>query len=401
MKTVVIVHHTGDWGGGTKSLVDLCEMLRKDYRVVVCIPKGYPAFAEKIAQYGCSVHELSVSVPFVNLYSGSPPLLSVISLRSIRSLFNMRRVGDEILSLKPDIVLFNTLVTAVTARYLSRYTKVVCIDRETLTGRLSIRLYRRLLDRHLDAITCLSEYERKKLDFKHADSLVFPDCIRMDALTAGDAAEIRAKEGISDDRYAVLFMGGLAQLKGTDVMLEAVDALDERFVLIFAGAMNEAKLSKKQLLHDLKYPGIYRFKKRVIRSYQRLKGTPKLYEAGLQDSVDELIIASDLVVFPSTSVHQPRPCIEAGAYGKPVILSDYPETAEFFRDGYNALTFRPGDARDLAGKILYACENPAEMERLGNNNRRMTETKHDFYSCKEIICSLIEKVCKDAHQNQR
>ena len=394
MKTLVIVHHTGDWGGGTKSLVDLCEMLRDDYRVIVCIPKAYPAFAERLVRCGCEVHELASPVPFMNIYSGSPPLLSVISLRSLKSLFNIRKVGDEILSLKPDIVLFNT-------RYLSRYTKVVCIDRETLTGAFSKRLYRRLLDRHLDAITCLSEYEREKLAFRHAESLVFPDCVRMDALKEGTAAEIRAREGVPGDKYAVLFMGGLARLKGTDLMLEAVDALDERFVLIFAGAMNGAKLSKKQLLHDLKYPGIYRFKKRVIRFYQRLKGTPKLYEAGLRDSVDELIIASDLVVFPSTSVHQPRPCIEAGAYGKPVILSDYPETAEFFRDGFNALTFRPGDAQDLAKKIRYACETPAEMERLGSNYRLMTETKHDFFACKEIICSLIEKVCKDANQNQR
>ena len=52
MKTVVIVHHTGEWGGGTKSLIDLCEMLRDDYNVIVCIPKGYPDFGKKIERYG-------------------------------------------------------------------------------------------------------------------------------------------------------------------------------------------------------------------------------------------------------------------------------------------------------------------------------------------------------------
>ncbi len=395
MKTVVIVHHTGEWGGGTKSLVDLCEMLRDKYRVIVCIPKGFPGFADKICRYGCSIHEFSVQVPFVNVYSGSPPLLSVITLRSIRSLFNCKRIGNEILALSPDLVIFNTLVTAVTARYLIKRTKVICIDRETLTSKWQIRLYRRLLDKNLNAITFLSEYELNKLAFQKAAAAVFPDCVKLDALVDADKQEIRKQEGIPADKYVILFMGGLAKIKGTDVMLEAVDALDERFFMVFAGAMNQAKLSRKQMLHDIKYPSVYIFRKKVKKYYFRLKDSPKFFEAGLRDSVDRLIVASDIVVFPSTSVHQPRPCIEAGAYRKAVIISDYKETEEYFADGYNALAFKPGDPADLAEKIRYAYEHRAEMEKMGNNNRIMTETKHSFYDCRRIICSLIEKVSSD------
>ena len=128
-----------------------------------------------------------------------------------------------------------------------------------------------------------------------------------------------------------------------------------------------------------------------------LKNSVKLYETGLRDSVDELIVASDMVVFPSTSVHQPRPCIEAGAYEKPVIISDYPETTEYFKEGYNALIFKPGDSGELAQKIEYAYSHRKEMEEMGKRNRAMTETKHDFYDCKAKICSLIEKVCNNAN----
>ena len=110
MKTVVIVHHTCDWGGGTKSLLDLCEMLRDTYKVVVCIPHGNPEFSKKIVDFGCSAYEFSDPVPFVNIYSGSPPLISVISFRSLRSLTNIKRTGEEILSLNPDVVIFNSLV---------------------------------------------------------------------------------------------------------------------------------------------------------------------------------------------------------------------------------------------------------------------------------------------------
>jgi len=397
MKTVIIVHHTGEWGGGTKSLIDLCEMLTDNYRVIVCIPKGYPDFKNKIAKYGCETYESSTTIPFVNIYSGRPPLVSVVTARSVKSLRGVKRFGDEILALKPDVVIFNTLVTAVSGRYLSKYTKVICIDRETLNSGLAKRVYRRLLDGKIDAITLLSEYERKKLGFKKTESLVFPDCVRLDRLSGGEKNEIRIKEGIPEDKFAILFMGGLAKIKGTDVMLQAMQELDDHFTLIFAGEMNKSRLSRKQLLHDIKYPGIYLFKKRVIKSYHALRGTTRLHESGLRDSIDDLIIASDIVAFPSTSVHQPRPCIEAGAYKKPVIISDYPETKEYFKDGYNALVFKPGDAHELSRKIQYAAQNRDAMKTMGLNNRTMTETKHDYYPCKDVIVSLIEKVCKDAN----
>jgi len=59
--------------------------------------------------------------------------------------------------------------------------------------------------------------------------------------------------------------------------------------------------------------------------------------------------------------------------------------------------FKPGDAHELASKIQYAAQNRDAMKTMGLNNRTMTETKHDYYACKDIIVSLIKKVCKDAN----
>ena len=399
MKTIVIVHHTGELGGGTKSLLDLCEMLNNNYNVIVCIPKGYPEFAKRVADYGCNFYELSSCIPFINLYSGMPPLISVVTARSINSLRYIRNIGDEILRLNPDLVIFNSLITAVTSRYLSGKTKVICIDRETMTGEITKCIYRVLLEKYLDAITFLAEYERQKVGFTKTETIVFPDCMKMDLLVTGKKDEIRKHEGIDPDKYVILFMGGLSEIKGTDVILKAFDSLDNRFVLVMAGKVDEDKLSKKQLVHDLKYPGIFRFKKNAKKYYYRVKKTDKLIESGLRESIDELIIASDAVVFPSTSVHQPRPCIEAGAYCKPVILSDYDETKEFFIDGYNALTFKPGDAGDLVKIIEYAYAHKDKMEIIGMNNFHMTQKYHDFYDCQDRICCLIEKVCENAYKD--
>ncbi|MDE5763710.1 MAG: glycosyltransferase family 4 protein [Ruminococcus sp.] len=395
MKNVIIVHHTGAWGGGTKSLIDLCEMLCDEYHVIVCIPKGFPNFKDKISQYGCDVCEINSVIPHTNVYSGRPPLVSPATLKSVKSLRYIWAFGKEILALKPDIVIFNTVITAVSAVYLSRFTKVICIDRETMKGGFAKFFYRKLLDKHLDAITFLSEYERKKLGFRKCISEVFPDCVRREAVLPISMKSVREHEQIPADKFVILYMGGLAKIKGTDVILEAMDRLDDRFLLLFAGGMDENKLSDKQLIHDLKYPDIFFFKKRTKKYYSRLKGTSRILETGLRDSVDELIAASDIVVFPSTSVHQPRPCIEAGAYGKTAILSDYPETAEYFTDGYNALTFAPGNAKELAEKIVFAYEHRDTITQYGEHNRSMTFAKHGFDACKVIILSLIEKMRND------
>ena len=96
-------------------------------------------------------------------------------------------------------------------------------------------------------------------------------------------------------------------------------------------------------------------------------------------------------MFPSTSVHQPRPCIEAGAYGKSVVISDYNETGEYFKDGFNAIVFAPGNSKELVEKIKKLYNNRDLLKELGEHNRIMTETKHNFYSCKDIITTHIQK----------
>ena len=85
-KTIAIIHHTGDWGGGTKSLLDLCEMLKDEYRVIACVPKGSHKLVYKIIENGCRAYEMNTVIPFTNLYSGQPPLLSGATLQSLRSL---------------------------------------------------------------------------------------------------------------------------------------------------------------------------------------------------------------------------------------------------------------------------------------------------------------------------
>ena len=63
--------------------------------------------------------------------------------------------------------------------------------------------------------------------------------------------------------------------------------------------------------------------------------------------------------------------IEAFAKAKPVIASRLGAMTELVRDGHTGLLFEPGDADDLAGKVTWASEHPAEMQVMGQNARRV------------------------------
>jgi glycogen(starch) synthase len=75
-----------------------------------------------------------------------------------------------------------------------------------------------------------------------------------------------------------------------------------------------------------------------------------------------------LLVMPSRYEGQPLTMIEAAACGKPVIVSDIPELKYAVDAGF-ALSFRTGDARDLAAKMNILLGNASLRHEMGNKAR--------------------------------
>jgi glycosyltransferase involved in cell wall biosynthesis len=65
----------------------------------------------------------------------------------------------------------------------------------------------------------------------------------------------------------------------------------------------------------------------------------------------------------------PNKVIECMGCGKPVITGRNRELERCFKDGEDILFCNMADERDLADKILYAAQHPAEMSRLGARAR--------------------------------
>ena len=71
-----------------------------------------------------------------------------------------------------------------------------------------------------------------------------------------------------------------------------------------------------------------------------------------------------------------RTIVEAFAVGTPVIASRLGAMEEIVDDSVTGLHFTPGDAADLAAKILWAIEHPGEMREMGRRARQVYEQKY-------------------------
>jgi glycogen synthase len=159
-----------------------------------------------------------------------------------------------------------------------------------------------------------------------------------------------------DWRWRLLYVGRLDPRKGVDTAVRALEHLPPEAHLTIAGGWDR---NEERRLRELAGGN------RVAFAGQR--GVPQLVE----DYAD-----CDAVVFP---VRWQEPWglvpLEAMGRGRPVVATGRGGSAEYLRDGENALLFDAEDPRDLAAKLIRLAEDPELRARLRANGFE-TAPKH-------------------------
>jgi len=147
------------------------------------------------------------------------------------------------------------------------------------------------------------------------------------------------------------YIGQIAPHKGVDVLARAVAALP-------AGGRQ----------WTLSIHGDFAQHPRYGASLRRLLGDdPRVTLAGRFDNaaIAQVFCGLDALVVPSIWYeNSPLVILEAQAASRPVITSAMGGMAELVRDELDGLTFRPGDAADLARQIQRLREEPQLLARL-------------------------------------
>jgi glycosyltransferase involved in cell wall biosynthesis len=161
-------------------------------------------------------------------------------------------------------------------------------------------------------------------------------------------------------------MGTFARWKGHKVFLDAIARASSACALrayVIGGAVYHTAGSQHSLDE--------------LRRYADGKGlSDRVGFTGFVDAPEAAIRALDIVVHASTA---PEPfglvIAEAMACARAVIASDAGGAREIFTPGVDALAHAPGDAADLADRIVELGADPAHRERLGRAGRRTAERR--------------------------
>jgi glycosyltransferase involved in cell wall biosynthesis len=165
-------------------------------------------------------------------------------------------------------------------------------------------------------------------------------------------AESRRYLGITDDRFAVGWIGRMTAVKRTDDVMVAFKQLRDAgvdAVLCMVGDGPD-RPGLEERAHEL---GV-------------MQDTLFL---GYQEDVAPFYAAFDALVLPSSNEGTPVSAIEALAAGRPVVATRVGGVPDVVQDGEDGFLVEPGATDDLADRLALLARDPALRERMGAAGR--------------------------------
>lgn len=179
-------------------------------------------------------------------------------------------------------------------------------------------------------------------------------------------SEAREKLGISKSAKVVLFFGQIKDVKGLDLLLDAMPAVlsvHPELILLIAGK-----------------PWKSDFKEYEARIISLGLGANCISHIGYvpDEKVPLYYSAADMVVLPYRRIYQSGVVLMAMSYGKAVLVSDLPGMTEIVNDGQNGLVFRQGDGLDLVEKLSAGFSDYSKLYVLAKNGFEHVRTHFDW-----------------------
>lgn len=160
------------------------------------------------------------------------------------------------------------------------------------------------------------------------------------------------------ERKRLLFLSRLEKEKGVCELLDAVPALVARYpdleiCIAGSGSYEEtARIHPAVLAHSAN-----------IRFFGYVRGHEKR----------ELLVNSDVFIFPSYSEGCPISVIEALAAGLPLVYTPVGALPDLLKNGRNGIQVEPGSSKDIEKATLKLLDNPALMSGMAASNKELSK----------------------------
>lgn len=271
--------------------------------------------------------------------------------------------------------------------------------RETIKGNKSGLINRLIRSKLTSAygLFFLTSYDMKTWNTSCGNQVVVSEVVSLpdeNAVLRGN--EIREALGLKKDDFLVLYLGGMQPIKGADIAIKALNVLVKsneakgKIKLIFLG---DDGMEKHTIIKNIKYRKLYAFQRKIHTYINKNNLQNEIFFCGYQKKIYDWFAASDLGVFPVTKVHQARPLYEAGMMHRTILVPNFDNYSDNYKDGINGLMFNAGDPEDLAKKILFLYNDKKLLRRLSENNHEMSYRGHT----REIVRKVIDVVIPNSN----
>lgn len=241
--------------------------------------------------------------------------------------------------------------------------KVVLHNREAISkGYFGFRykILKSIIEKNCDSIINISYDNYNRLGLEKNSSVVY------NFITI--PSSIRQSIETEKQSYKVLYLGGMAKIKGFETVVSCLAYLNKGITVQFAGNymnLGSSESFKKSLIKIAKHLMYY-------KKYKMLKNLLKAENAeflGLLKDPLDYIDKCDVLITPFSITHFSRPAIEAMAYAKPVIGTDVEGMDEIIDHNINGLIVEKNNPKVLAHAINYLAENPNHAKSMGLKGR--------------------------------
>jgi glycosyltransferase involved in cell wall biosynthesis len=175
--------------------------------------------------------------------------------------------------------------------------------------------------------------------------------------------EYRKQLNLDINGKYILFFGQIKNVKGLDILLEALSDVPEDIKLIIAGKPWKSDFSKYEELINK-----YQLSNRIIRKIQFIE----------DDEREKLFFASDVNVLPYRVIYQSGVLLMAMSHGLPVIASDLEPNKEVIEDGINGFLFKTENSKELSEKILKFFNQKSTLEKIQTNSFNTIKNEYNW-----------------------
>ncbi len=367
-KRILYIHHGKGIGGASVSLTLMIKMLDRE------------KFEPKLLCFRNKdllklFDECDLEISFIKIASIFPhttgmwyPWFKIVPLfiAVIKYPLSIIEYYYWIKRIKPDIVHLNSssLTSAAIAAWL-RSVKVVWHIREfVVDGYFGLRLWwhKFVGKKVVDRIIAISRYDADRIG--HMDNTTVVHNF-VDFKYFNKDIKKRQKH---EDCLKVCMLGGVSEIKGTIEFIRSYSIVKKRVsnVKFYIAGSDRISGYNQNALSSIKIwiKKHFGYVAKVYKLCQADNGSEIVF-TGVITNIPEFLGEIDILVFPSTMPHFPRPIIEAWAMEIPVIASDFGEIIEIVEHGRDGLIVPAGDVESLANAIIKLLSDNKILRSLG------------------------------------